>query len=101
MNPAQFADEWKGTALTERSAAHSHVSDLCAMLGYRSPTDDDPTGERFAFEKGAEKIGGGDGFPDVWRKGCFAWEYKGGARISWPPTSSSISTGRRWTTRRC
>jgi len=76
VNPAQFADEWKGTALTERSAAQSHFSDLCAMLGYRSPTDDDPTGERFAFEKG-------------------------GARISWPPTSSSISTGRRWTTRRC
>ena len=24
-----------------------------------------------------EKVGGGDGWADVWRKGCFGWEYKG------------------------
>ena len=33
--------------------------------------------KRYAFEKGAEKTGGGDGFADVWRRDCFAWEYKG------------------------
>ena len=33
--------------------------------------------DRFAFEKGAKKTGGGDGWADVWRRGCFAWEYKG------------------------
>jgi hypothetical protein len=77
MSPAEFAAKWKGSTLTERSASQSHFSDLCRMLGWRSPTDDDPTGERFVFEKGAAKTGGGDGFADVWRKDCFAWEYKG------------------------
>ena len=33
-----------------------------------------------AFEKGALKTGGGDGWADVWKRGCFAWEYKGRGR---------------------
>jgi len=47
------------------------------MLGVGAPTDLDPDGEWYAFEKGAEKLGGGDGFADVWKRGHFAWEYKG------------------------
>lgn len=35
------------------------------------------TGEWYCFERGAGKLGGGDGFADVWRKGYFGWEYKG------------------------
>ncbi|MEI6504074.1 MAG: DNA methyltransferase, partial [Armatimonadota bacterium] len=35
------------------------------------------TGDWYCFEKGAGKVEGGDGFADVWRKGCFGWEYKG------------------------
>ena len=27
--------------------------------------------------EGARKAGGGDGWADVWRRGCFGWEYKG------------------------
>jgi hypothetical protein len=77
MDPAAFAAKWKGSTLTERAAAQSHFSDLCHMLGWRTPSDLDPTGEWFAFEKGAEKLGGGDGFADVWMKDRFAWEYKG------------------------
>ena len=37
----------------------------------------DPKGAWFTFEKGASKTTGGEGWADVWRKGCFAWEYKG------------------------
>lgn len=37
----------------------------------------DPRGEWFAFEEGASKTAGGEGRADVWRRGCFAWEYKG------------------------
>ena len=47
------------------------------MLGYPTPNQADPTGDTYAFEKGAEKTDGGDGFADVWKKGFFAWEYKG------------------------
>lgn len=27
--------------------------------------------------KGRKRPGGGDGWADVWRRHCFAWEYKG------------------------
>ena len=37
-----------------------------------TPTDADPTGSWYAFEKGAEKFDGRDGFADVWKKGFFA-----------------------------
>lgn len=47
------------------------------MLGEPTPTDADPTGSWYAFEKGAEKLDGSDGFADVWKRGFFAWEYKG------------------------
>ena len=42
-----------------------------------TPTEADPTGDWYAFEKGAEKTGGGEGFADVWKRGHFGWEYKG------------------------
>ena len=47
------------------------------MLGVATPNEADPTGDEYAFEKGAEKTLGGDGFADVWKRGHFAWEYKG------------------------
>jgi hypothetical protein len=31
----------------------------------------------YDFEKSTRKIGDTQGFADVWRRGCFAWEYKG------------------------
>src|SRR5918911_3206527 len=51
--------------------------DLCALLAEPTPTDADPTGENYAFERGATKTTGGEGWADVWKRGCFAWEYKG------------------------
>src|SRR5688500_16426154 len=47
------------------------------MLGYPTPNEADPTGDYYAFEKGATKSTGDEGFADVWKKGFFAWEYKG------------------------
>ena len=76
MTPLEFIGKWKHHALTERAAAQEHFIDLCRLVGHPTPAEDDPTGERFAFEKGASKTGGGDGFADVWKKGHFAWEYK-------------------------
>jgi len=54
-----------------------HFNDLCALLGVVDPIAADPAGEWFTFEKGASKASGGEGWADVWRKSCFAWEYKG------------------------
>ena len=61
----------------ERSASQEHFLDLCRMLGQRTPADADPLGEWYTFERGATKQGGGEGWADVWRRGHFAWEYKG------------------------
>ena len=77
MTPGEFAAKWRGATTTERASAQSHFLDLCALLGEPGPIEADPTGTGYAFEKGAEKLGGGDGFADVWKRGHFAWEYKG------------------------
>ena len=63
--------------LTESAAAQSQFIDLCRLLDEPSPAEADPKGTWYAFEKGALKTGGGDGWADVWKRGCFAWEYKG------------------------
>ena len=76
MTPQDFIRKWKPVALTERATAQGHFLDLCRLLGHPTPAEDDPAGERFTFEKGVLKTGGGDGFADVWKKGFFAWEYK-------------------------
>ena len=77
LSPQTFIATWRDSTLKERSAAQSHFNDLCRLLGEPTPTEADPHGEWFCFEKGVKKTGGGDGWADVWRKGCFAWEYKG------------------------
>ena len=77
MTPQDFIAKWRAAELKERSASQSHFNDLCGLLGVIDPITADPTGEWFAFEKGASKTSGGEGWADVWRKGSFAWEYKG------------------------
>ena len=77
MTPGEFAAKWSGSTRTERAAAQEHFIDLCRMVGEPTPNEADPTGERYAFEKGASRDFGGEGFADVWKKGHFGWEYKG------------------------
>ena len=77
MTPIEFIEKWKAVELKERSASQSHFNDLCRLLGVKDPTSADGKGEWFTFEKGASKTSGGEGWADVWRKDCFAWEYKG------------------------
>lgn len=77
MTPREFVKKWRAVELKERSAAQEHFLDLCELLGHGKPAALDPKGEFFGFEKGAEKRGGVDGWADVWKRGFFAWEYKG------------------------
>lgn len=77
MTPLEFIAKWKASTLKERSASQSHFNDLCRLLGEPTPTDADPDGTWYTFERGARKTGGGDGWADVWKRRCFAWEYKG------------------------
>ncbi|MCB1921983.1 MAG: class I SAM-dependent DNA methyltransferase, partial [Candidatus Competibacteraceae bacterium] len=77
MTPQQFVHKWRGVTLKERSASQEHFIDLCHLVNHPTPAAHDPTGERFTFERGADKQTGGQGWADVWYRGRFAWEYKG------------------------
>ena len=76
MTPDDFIKKWRGVTLKESASTKEHFLDLCHLLGEPTPIEADPQGTWFTFEKGAHKAGGGQGFADVWRRGCFAWEYK-------------------------
>jgi len=71
-----FISKWKSNTQTEKQIAQAHFNDLCLLFDHPTPADDDPSGDHFAFEKAATKIGGGKGYADVWKKDYFAWEYK-------------------------
>jgi len=77
VTPDQFVAKWKASGLSERSASQQHFLDLCALLSVPTPAEADPTGSAFTFEKGGTTATGGRGWADVWKRGAFAWEYKG------------------------
>ncbi|WP_342726087.1 DNA methyltransferase [Bradyrhizobium sp. B097] len=77
MTPDEFIRKWKNVELSERAAAQSHFIDLCRVLDEPAPTDADPKGDWYAFERGATKTTGGEGWADVWKRAHFGWEYKG------------------------
>lgn len=71
MSPQAFIAHWQGKSITERQGAQSHFIDLCDMLSVERPRDPN----NYCFERGA-KTSDGQGWADVWKRGCFAWEYK-------------------------
>jgi type II restriction/modification system DNA methylase subunit YeeA len=77
MTASEFIAKWLRVELRERQGCQEHFLDLCELVGHPKPAADDPIGERFCFERGAKKLGGEDGWADVWKKGYFGWEYKG------------------------
>ncbi|MFM8330499.1 MAG: class I SAM-dependent DNA methyltransferase [Candidatus Methylumidiphilus sp.] len=77
MTPEAFIKKWQDAKTKEKSAAQEHFIDLCRLIGEPTPNEADPEGVWYCFEKGAAITGGGSGWADVWKKGCFGWEYKG------------------------
>jgi len=99
MTPAEFKRKWARYSGKETAAYQEHFNDLCALLDQPTPATADPTGsESFCFQKRVVKdaelfaLEESDhvreepeaererGFADVWKKGCFGWEYKGKKR---------------------
>lgn len=65
-------------ALSERAGAQAHFIDLCRLLDVDEPGDP----ENYCFERGLKRTGAAQGWADVWKRGCFGWEYKApGARL--------------------
>jgi len=91
MTFAEFKKKWSRYQGKETSAYQSHFDDLCRLLGQPTPNEADPSGaDFFCFQKRVVKdaelfqletpdaTGPEErGFADVWKKDCFAWEYKG------------------------
>ena len=77
MTPYEFASKWGQATLSESAGSQEHFIDICRLVGSPTPAEADPNGDFFTFEKSLKKDAGTLGFADVWRKNCFAWEYKG------------------------
>jgi hypothetical protein len=92
MNAARFKRKWSRYTGKESSAYQEHFNDLCRLLGQPTPAEADPSGSDFfcfqkrvvkdaelfaLYETEEEAEPDERGFADVWKKGCFAWEYKG------------------------
>ncbi len=79
LTPTEFIAKWRDNSLSERAGAQAHFLDLCELLGVAKPGSPQ-TNDTYCFERGLSKIatltGTGRGWADVWKKGCFAWEYK-------------------------
>lgn len=73
VTPEQFIATWKNNSLSEKGGAQPHFEDLCRLLGVEPPRQ---YGE-YCYEQDLKKMHGGNGFADVWKRGCFAWENKG------------------------
>ncbi len=77
ITPQEFVSKWKRVTAREKQTYQEHFLDICQLVGHQTPNDYDPTGTRFAFEMGAAKTSGGQGWADVAKIGFFGWEYKG------------------------
>lgn len=73
MTSDKFISTWKNNSLSERGGAQPHFEDLCLLLNVDPPRESDD----YCYEQGLKKVGGSQGFADVWKRGCFAWENKG------------------------
>ncbi len=80
VTPERFIEKWRANERTERQASHEHFLDLCELLDVPKPSDADSRGEDYTFDKSTRKPDGSQGFADVFKRDCFAWEYKGDRR---------------------
>ncbi len=77
LTPQTFVAKWRKSTLKESAADREHFIDLCRLIGHETPAEADSTGAAFTFQYGASKLDGKQGFADVFKRGCFGWEYKG------------------------
>ncbi len=74
MTPQTFIAKWQHNTLKERASYQMHFLDLCELVGVEKPSP--ASSDDFCFERGATRTGAGHGWADVWKRGCFAFEYK-------------------------
>ena len=80
MTVEDFVRKWGRSSLGESQGSHEHFIDLCHVLAEMPPAEADPSATDYCFEKAVAKTDRRPGRADVWKRGCFAWEYKGPGR---------------------
>jgi type II restriction/modification system DNA methylase subunit YeeA len=77
MTPEQFILKWRDNKRKESAASKQHFLELCEVLEVPKPGDLGTPKNAYDFECIVTKSSGGKGYADVWKAGCFIWEYKG------------------------
>ena len=77
MTPEQFIAKWRRSRGQEAAGAQEWFIDLCRVVGHGTPGELDPQQEWFTFERSLREVSGRLGRADVYKRGYFAWEFKG------------------------
>ena len=77
MTPQQFIAKWRRSREQESAGAQVWFLDLCRVVEHGTPGELDPRQEWFTFERSVRQVSGRPGRADVYKRGYFAWEFKG------------------------
>ena len=77
MPPQEFIAKWRRSRGQESAGAQEWFLDLCRLVGHGTPGEIDPRQEWYTFERSVREASGRSGRADVYKRGYFAWEFKG------------------------
>ena len=80
MTPQDFIAKWRRNRGQESAGAQEWFIDLCRVVGHGTPNELDPRQEWYTFERTLRQSTGRPGRADVFKRGYFAWEFKGAHR---------------------
>ena len=77
MTPQEFIAKWRRSRGQESAGAQEWFIDLCRVVEHPTPAELDPRQEWYTFERAVRESSGRGGRADVYKRGYFAWEFKG------------------------
>ena len=77
MDPQQFIAKWRRSRGQESAGAQEWFIDLCRVVEHPTPAELDFRQEWYTFERSVREASGRLGRADVYKRGYFAWEFKG------------------------
>ena len=77
MNPQDFIAKWRRNRGQESAGAQEWFIDLCRVVEHPTPAEMDRSQQWYTFERSVRESSGQLGRADVYKRGYFAWEFKG------------------------
>ena len=77
MTPQDFIAKWRRSRGQESAGAQEWFIDLCRVVEHGTPGEVDPRQVWYTFERTVREASGRHGRADVYKRGYFAWEFKG------------------------